>query len=538
MEFKQGIFNITISITDAKQKKQTHVFTDKNYNIAIKQASQWLFKSFKLDNKQQDLTTLLPQSNFIMEIYLRGLEKLSKGELKAASSYFDICINENPKFLPAYLNLARVKSKQENLDDAMSLLDTLSQLSGFSTIKTEAQILKARLYMQLNQQDKAKNYLENILAKNTAKNKQKIHKMQSLLISIYINLNKNQEALNSVERLESELNEKHYPELLRSIYYNKARIMQVFGKYQDAKKYVLKSKDLSNKLGDLLAESTAFRLLASISKNLGNENDAILYLDHALAISKSLKDDIGVAKTISFLVPNLISKGKFSDALKLNQEMESIVIKHNSNMGNMYAKLNYAIIARHQKQWQKAEIYLQQHLQIVKKANNKRAMLENRQNQIELLLAQNKSEGVLELIQQVQQQIDTGNLKNRQLNLMLKKARYYYLIDEDDTADKILYETKAAAKAQKKITILNNINLLQAEKYLKAQQPQKAINALSEIDAKKQFVHPFLLLKSQAYFQLKQTQKALKLANDCKSKANEFWSLEDESYLQQIASSI
>ncbi|HFC30271.1 MAG TPA: hypothetical protein ENJ44_04430, partial [Oceanospirillales bacterium] len=314
VEYKQGLFNITISITDAKQKKQTHVFADKNYNIAIKQASQWLFKSFKLDNKQQDLTTLLPQSNFIMEIYLRGLEKLSKGELKAASSYFDICINENPNFLPAYLNLARVKSKQEDLNDAMSLLDTLSQLSGFSTIKTEAQILKARLYMQLNQQDKAKNYLENILAKNTTINKQKIHKMQSLLISIYINLNKNQEALNLVEKLESGLDEKHYPELLRSVYYNKARIMQVFDKYQEAKKYVIKSKDLSNKLGDLLAESTAFRLLASISKNLGNENDAILYLDHALAISKSLKDDIGVAKTISFLVPNLISKGKFSDS--------------------------------------------------------------------------------------------------------------------------------------------------------------------------------------------------------------------------------
>ena len=46
--------------------------------------------------------------------------------------------------------------------------------------------------------------------------------------------------------------------------------------------------------------------------------------------------------------------------------------------------------------------------------------------------------------------------------------------------------------------------------------------------------YKYLLTKSKTYFQLNEMQKALKLANESKTKANEFWSLEDENYLQSI----
>ena len=535
VEFKKGLFSLYLTVTEANQKKMTKVFSHASYNYVIKQASLWLLNVFKLDSSIKNFENLLPENNFIMEIYLRGLEKLTKGELKAASNYFEICMNENPKFLPAYLKMAKVLSKQEELSGAMTLLETLSQLAGFQRIKIDAQILNARLFMQLNQQPEAQQYLEKILNDYKDSGKPKLYKMKSLLVSVYINLNKNREALDLLDRLEGELIESQYPELLRNVYYNKARVMQVFGKYKQAKFYVLKSKELSNQLGDLFSESAAFRLLSSISDNLGNENDITLYLNQALAISKSLKDDIGVAKTISFLVPDLVQKGKFNDAYKLNQEMENIVIKVNSNMGAMYAKMNYSVIARKQKQWQKAEIYLKQHMEIVQKAGNQRALLENRQNQIELLLAQDNSEGVLELIDLVQQQIDEGNLKNIQIGLNIKKARYYYLVNKIDEASELLYESKKTAQRQEKTGYLLKINMLLAERSIVNKQAEKALALLAEDDENKPY--PYLLLKSKAYFQLRERQKALKFALECKNKANEFWSLDDENFLNEINNS-
>lgn len=536
VEFKENVFSFYLTVTEANEKKQTQLFSDSNYNNVIKKASQWLLEEFKLENNAKNLDTLLPKNNFIMEIYLRGLEKLTKGDLEVATHYFEICLNENPQFLQAYLKMANIKSKQEKLTEAMTLLDLLSQLSGFDEIQVDAQILKARLYMQLNQQTEAREYLEQILADYKEFNEPEIYKMKSLLVSVYINLNKNQEALDLLNDLEKELTASEFPELLRSVFYNKARVMNLFENYPQAKIYTVKSKELSNQLGDLFSESAALRLLSGISRNLNNENDSTLYLNQALAISKSLKDDIGVAKTISVLVPNLIKKGELNAALKLNQEMEGIVIKFDSNVGDMHSKMNYAIIARHQKQWQKSEIYLNQHMQIVIKANNQRAILNNRQNNIELLLAQNKTEGVLDLINSVQQQIDTGNLKSNQLKLNINKARYYYLLNQDTNASELLLASKTLAQKLGENKYIMNINTLLAEHYLENNKAQKALSLLTESDMQKPFIHyRYLLIKSKVYFALNEMQNAVKLVTESKSKANEYWSLEDENYLQSIS---
>ena len=201
----------------------------------------------------------------------------------------------------------------------------------------------------------------------------------------------------------------------------------------------------------------------------------------------------------------------------------------------MHSKLNYAIIARLQKQWQKSEIYLNQHMDIVKKANNQRFILDNRQNHIELLLAQNKTDGVLGLINQVQEQIDTGNLKSNQLKLNIANARLLYLLNQENKANDILNLSKTMAHSEKNNKYILEINTLLAERHLLNNKAKDALALLSESDLHQSLMnYKYLLTKSKTYFQLNEIQKALKLANESKSKANEYWSLEDENYLQSI----
>ena len=79
------------------------------------------------------------------------------------------------------------------------------------------------------------------------------------------------------------------------------------------------------------------------------------------------------------------------------------------------------------------------------------------------------------------------------------------------------------------------INTLLAQRFLHNNQAKEALTLLTESVMQQSAMHyKYLLTKSKTYFQLNEMQKALKLANESKTKANEFWSLEDENYLQSI----
>ncbi len=227
-------------------------------------------------------------------------------------------------------------------------------------------------------------------------------------------------------------------------------------------------------------------------------------------------------------------QGEFSKALEANLEMQKIAIEIDFNAMLQISKQYAVDIARAQKKWQAAEIYLKEHKQLAQASSNKSALIKNKLLAIELYLDMEKTGQIKPLIDKLQKHIDeTGEIRLQpRINKML--GRYYLLTGQDDKALLLLKQAKEEAQnTQDSESLLEIANIL-GQYYLNQNKPEKALQILNEKNGKSSLPYPFLLLKSKAYLALGNKLKAQDLANECKNLANEFWTSEDEEYLRKL----
>ena len=530
-------YTVELTVTNKSQLKQRHSFTNQNLALAMRAASKWLVKIVDENDSQVTIDSLIPDDSYLVELYMHGLASYANGEFSNAENYFQLCLQKKSDFLLAKLELARVKSALGKQQQGLALLDTLLEVGSYPQLEIEALSVKGLIYNILGKDEVNRDLYQSVLSKYANKDYPQLQKIKHNLSFTYTKLTKFNKALTLLNELEDSVDEELNPELLASTFQKQASILQKMGHIEQAQKAAEKSLSIYSKLGDLLGEAKIHTTLARIATHQSKYVQSVHHLEQSLAICKTLDYKLGIGATLNELIYVLMVQGFFEKASLLNQEMQKIAIEIGYNAMLQISKQFSVEISRVQKQWIKARIALNAHLEFAKTAGNKSALLTNKLLHLDLLLDQRKTENVKYLISQVQAHIDESGEIRLQPRINKQLARLYFLQDKQELAISLLLSTKELAKKTQDGEVIIDVNNLLAEQYLDMGKPQKALMVLEDSFKFNPFSYPFMLLKSKAYLALDKRLLALDLANECKLSSSEWWSAQDEQYLSSLVSS-
>lgn len=534
----ENLYTVELTLTNKQQHKNIQSFSNQNLALAIKSASEWIAKKMDSHTNLDKINNLIPQNSHVVELYMRGLSSLAKGEIDKAGHFLQICMDESPEFYLARLEMAKVYSAQGNQDKSLALLDTLSKTIIYPQIEIEVATTRGDIYDTQGQYLKAKELYLSILKKFKGQAIPQLNEIRYNLSFTYTILNEYDNALAQLKTIEIESSQSDDYELLAHVFQKQASIFQKLGHMGEAKESADKAMQLFAKMQDAIGESKVYVTLARISTHQSNYKESAQYLQHALRINKSHNYKLGVGATLNELIYVLMVQGNFNQALEFNQEMQKIALEIDYNAMLQISKQYDMDIHRQMKQWDKSALYLKEHLELAQASNSTSALLKNKLLSIDLSLDQEMTTQVKSFIDKVQNHIDESGEIRLQPRLNKQLARYYLLTNNPEKAVALLLSAKELAKKTEDGETLIEINNILAEYYLKTKDPQKALAVLEDSVEYEPLAYPFLLIKSKANQAIGNTLKALDFANECKNLSNEWWTLADDLYLTSLEEAV
>ncbi len=536
--FKDNLYKVELNIVDRLQNNTTQSFSNQSLSVAMTEASKWLVQQVDSSRDFSKFVSLIPDDSYVMELYMRGLGSLAKGEIEKANHYLQLCLSEMPDFHLARLQMAKVKSAQGKPQESLAILETLSQSPVFEQLQIQIETMRGDIYDTQGKYILARDLYVAVLAKYKDEKSMQLDEIRYNLSQTYSALAEYDSAINELNNLEKNIDPSQNLELLAHVLQKKASILQHMGHVTKAQKAAQKSLGIFNQLEDLLGEAKLYITLARISTHQGDYNKSVDSLEQALIINRSLDYKLGVGATLNELIYVLMVKGDFDKAWQSNIEMKKIALEIDYTAMLQISIQYFEDISRSQNKFKAAEIYLQEHLQLAQASNNKRSLLKNKLLAIDLYLDQEKLDDILSLIADVQIYIDETKEIRLQPRINLHLARYYFLKNENDKVIGLLMPSKELAKTTEDGETIVEINNLLAEHYIDSNNAEKALSILEDSVEYKPLPYPYLLLKSKANKILGNKLKALDLANECKSTSNQWWTIADDVYLEQLQQSI
>ncbi len=535
--FEDDLYTIELKIIDRLKHEKIQSFTHQSLSLAMIKSSQWLLNQVDQPKQAEKIVSMIPDDSYVVELYMRGLSSLEKGEIEKANNYFELCLSELPNFHLARLQMAKVKSAQGKPQESLALLDTLSNSLIFQQMEIEIESIRGDIYDTQGKYVEARDLYISVLEKYATKDSFQLDDMRYNLSQTYAALAEYDSALNELGFLQQKVDPSQNLELLAHVLQKQASILQHLGHIKKAQESALHSLEVFNQLEDLLGQAKLYITLARISTHQGDYAKSVDYLEQALIINRSLEYKLGVGATLNELIYVLMVKGEFDKAWQANVEMNKIALEIDYT-AMLQISIQYSEdISRSQKKFKAAEIYLQEHLQLAKASRNKRSLLKNKLLAIDLYLDQERTNDILLLINGVQEYIDETKEIRLQPRINLHLARYNLLIDEVDKAISLLLLSKELAKSTEDGETIIEINNLLAQHYVDSNQAQKALSLLEDSLEYKPLSYPYLLIKSKANKMLGNYLKALDLANECKITSNQWWSIDDDVYLDKLKQS-
>ena len=533
------LFTIKLNILDKLQNKRSQSFSNPNLSQGIRAASQWLAHEVNQSNSSNTIDSLIPEDSEAVEFYIQGLASFGKGEIGKSEHFLQLCLDKKPDFYLARLQLARVKSAQGKQDQGLAILDTLTQIKTSPQLAIEIENVRGTIYNIQGKDEINRDLYLSVLEKYKNQPAHQLNDTKYRLSFTYTKLTEFDNALVLLNELESSIVSSENPELLAHVLQKKASILQKLGHITEAQNSAEKSLKHFFHLSDLLGEAKIHTTLARIATHQSKYKESVEHLQQSLSICKALDYKLGYGATLNELIYVLMVQGELSQAWELNKEMQKIAIDIDYNAMLQIAKQFSTDISRIQKKWLPAEIYLQEHLHLAQKSNNKSALLRNKLLALELLLDQgkienNKTENVITLINQIQKHIDQSKEIRLQPRLNKDLARYYLLTNQTERAISLLLSSRELAKKTSDGEVIIDINNILAELYIKSNNPQKALATLEQSSEFNPIPYPYLLLKSKANKLQGNTLKALDFVNECKVLSNELWTIEDNIYLNSL----
>jgi len=532
---KDKTFILTFILKNQNSEEISRSFTGENFTQAFKKANHWLHKQLKLKENTQYSYQLIPQNVHVLNLYLQGLNSVNQGDFTKAEQLFSLSIAEDSNFHLARFELAKVKFKQGKNKESLALLDTLNQTIENPELIIKVGVFRANILYFQRELKEARDILLALIENYEGTLRPHLFYVRHQLSWVYSLMGSNGLALIELENLETQLTENKNAELLSDVYMKKASISFNERIKNVPEKYVKKAADLYQRLGDNHGVGRTTALLGRILEKSAKYDEAILILEKSLKLFQKRNSLHGIAGIAKRMVSILIKQGKLDQAWELNQlsAEKAAQMKHHDLI--RIAKEHAIIIETKKGNWQLAQILLSQYNADTLDHEKNLKQVYSQFMQLDLFMAQNKTDESLSVISDIQDIINKKNYTGLQNKLNFALASYYSMIMQPDQGITLLNSTKQKINQSDNVEDIIELNNTLAKLYLQNNQASQALSILQEIAQYNPVAYPYLLFKSQAHFVLQNPVKALELAKECKANAFNLWNPKDQKYLNKLS---
>jgi|GEM_PF-1954261 len=530
-------FELHLQVLDRDAPTRQTLLSAANLADLMNQASAWLIDQLGRQQSGNQLENLLTGDNYLLETYLRGLTSIGKGEINHAANYFETCLAQDPHFVLARLELARMRYRQGQPDDALALLGTLAAMTSQPGLQIEVAALQGDILDTRGDFDDARELFEATLAAHDPASHPQLAGIRYNLSYTLSNLGELDRALEELDWLEDHLPESRNPELLAHVYQRQGSINLQTGRSLIAAEKTRAALILFDRLQDELGRAKTLSLMGRIYTHQARYAEAEQYFGDALALAESSNYSLGIGATLNELIHVYLMQARYGQATAANERMRQIAIEIDYAGMLQIARQHAINIARALGQWERGTRLLDEHLTVALASGNQRWITRNHQLRIEFLLDRGQSDTVESLIEQVQLYIQDSGEHRMQPELNLQKARWLMLQNRDQEALELLSLTRDLAARTEDGETLARLAEIHARFLLDRNLPQEALEALSQNEDELPRTHGHLRLCAYANAALGRPIEGLDCAMKLRQLAFESWSMEDQQLLDRLQQS-
>lgn len=507
-----------------------------SFQSLLSKSAEVLIKQLNLSSATID--GLLPDQDYVMDLYVRGLQSLEANDLKKAKQQFELAVNEQANFYLSRLKLAETLNQLGDNEGALSGLDTLMQLNAPDGIKVAASTLKMRILKVKGEYAQAADIYQQLVASNRKAPADIWNAAAYEYAAVVQYLNKPKEALRIYNRFIDEELLTEDLALLAAVRASKASLLQQQGDVDGAMAESEQALHLYKLNKDRIGVARTFSVLARIANQKANYKLAEQYLRQALTITVSVGHKLGEGAVLNELIYALMLQGKHKEAWELNNQLLAIGTELDYSGMLMAAYQAFYEMSRIQGDWNTATRWLNSYQQLAQDIQDQRRIAKAELFRINLLLDQDITAAVSDKISLVQSHIDHADELLMQPALEVFRGRYQWLLGQTNDAIETLTKAKELARELADFETVINANNHLAKFYLLQSKPQQALNVLAESESHKPFAIPYLRLKAEALYKLNQPINALNTLLACQQQAAELWGTDEQTLLHLVKQAI
>lgn len=296
----------------------------KSLNLFFNKVESWVARKLQIREK---INTGKPGvSEYALETYLRARDKAIHKNYEQSKLLLNALVKEEPDFPQANLLLADVESESGNYSKSQAMIEIWLNKPEFEELKPALLNIQAKNHLFLNLIDIASSELnESIrLAQN---NKDYDSWIRALTIKVVIDANTNNINQSTVDTLKKQLDllERFNPAMnqIALINQNLAGIYQNLGQLEPAINHINKSIDIYTSENNISGIVSANTILARIYNSQGDVGKALLALDKVKDLYSQI-DSLQIKRMfLQFRAENLAYFGEYTQAMEtINQLME------------------------------------------------------------------------------------------------------------------------------------------------------------------------------------------------------------------------
>lgn len=498
----------------------------------ISQSRELLFDQLKLS--QPTNRSLVPNSDYVLTLYINGLKSYDQLDWEGAIQHFDLVLKEQPDFHLARFKKAEALNQLGKGKESLSLLDTLLGLETVDSLKVSAWVLKAHITSIQGEPQEAALMYQTIFDSGLQASANVWSKAKYEFALLLVDLNKPQLALDVFNEVIEELNNNEYTGLLAAVLASKASLLQKQGDVEVAAKSAHRAMKLFESTEDVIGMARTYSLMARIANQRSQYALAEKYLKTALQATDKVGFKLGSGATLNELVYALMLQGQLKEAAQYNARVLSLGVELKYVAMQLSAYRSYFDIQRKQRLWSEAQKNLDAYRTLAQSSQDTRRMAKADLMDLSLKLDQSDLVGIDTLIAHVQKHIESSGEKLMLPSLQIYQARYLWLQGHQSEAIELLQQAQVLAEELQDYETFITANNYLAMFYLAQQQPQQALNVLALSDSYHPFAVPHLRIKAEALMMQQKYIEAFETINLCKSSAADFWSTDEEQIWQSL----
>lgn len=534
LDLTEGGFELQLQVLDRESPTREATLAADTAADLMNQATAWLVDQLGRSNSASQPHELLTADNYLLETYLRGLASIGQGEINHAATYFETCLAQDPHFPLARLELARMRYRQGQPDDALALLGTLASMTSQPGLQIEIAALQGDILDSRGDFEAARELFEATLEAHNPAFHPQLAGIRYNLSYTLSNVGELDQTLAQLDWLETHLPESRNPDLLAHVYQRQGSINLQMGRSQTAVEKTRSALVLFDRLQDELGRAKTLSLMGRIYTHQGRYAEAEQYFNDALALAESSNYPLGIGATLNELIHIYLMQARYGPAAAANERMRQIAIEIDYPIMLQTARQHAIDIARSLDQWDRAVTLLDEHLAAALASGNRRWVIRNHQLRIEFLLERGQSDAIDGLIDEVQTYIQDSGEHRMQPALNLQKVRWLIQQDQDQRALELLGLTRELATRLEDGETLGRLTEIHAEFLLDRNLPQEALEVLGTNDEGLPRTHGQLRLCARANAALGRRIEGLDCALKLHQFAYESWTVEDQQMLTHL----